>query len=79
MCACVSVMYASFLTIILIWTSSLPIKDLFNPAKSKLLCFNASNAVTSPIKWNSQPEFVVDKENPLVAISLTLYHWGIEG
>ena len=29
MCVCVSVMYAPFLTILLIWTSSLSIKDLF--------------------------------------------------
>ena len=45
----------------------------FNPTKSKLLCFNASNAVTSHIKLNGQPVSVVHKDKHLVTISLTLY------
>ena len=33
----------------------------FNPTKSKLLCFNASNAVTPHIKLHGQPVSVVHK------------------
>ena len=34
----------------------------FNPTKSKLLCFNASNAVTPHINLNGQPISVVHKD-----------------
>ena len=38
---------------------------IFNPTKSKLLCFNASNAVTPHIKLNGQPVSVVHKDKHL--------------
>ena len=37
----------------------------FNPTKSKLLCFNACDAVTPHIKLNSQPVSVVHKDKHL--------------
>ena len=37
----------------------------FNPTKSKLLCFNASNAVTPYIKLNGRPVSVVHKDKHL--------------
>ena len=37
----------------------------FTPTKSKLLCFNASNAVTPPIKLNDKPASVVHKNKHL--------------
>ena len=37
----------------------------FNPTKSKLLCFNASNAVTPHIKLNGQPVSVVHTDKHL--------------
>ena len=37
----------------------------FNPTKSELLCFNASNAVTTHIKLNGQPVSVVHKDKHL--------------
>ena len=47
----------------------------FNPTKSKLLCFNAINAVTPHIKLNGQPVgyMLFIKINTLITISLTLY------
>ena len=37
----------------------------FTPTKSKLLCFHPSNAVTTHIKFNDQPVFVVHKDKHL--------------
>ena len=37
----------------------------FNPTKSKLLCFNACDAVTPHIKLNGQPVSVVHKDKHL--------------
>ena len=37
----------------------------FNPTKSKLLCFNACDAVTPHIKLNGQPVSVVHKHKHL--------------
>ena len=37
----------------------------FNPTKSKLLCFNACDAVTPHIKLNGQPASVVHKDKHL--------------
>ena len=40
-------------------------QNTFNPTKSKVLSFNASNAVTPQVNLNGQPVFVVHKDKPL--------------
>ena len=45
----------------------------FNPTKSKLLCLNASNAVSPHIKLNDQSAFVGHKDKHLVTTYQSLY------